>query len=76
MKELKIRRIENRNTGNEVCSHYLDIPVDNVVVTIGEPLRVRYKDGSFFTHELVESVEETKDELVIVTTRKIWFFTK
>lgn len=72
IKELKIKRIVNRNTGFEVCPQYLNIPVNDLVAIMGEPLKVRYKNGSFFTHELVEDVEETEVGFVITTTRKVW----
>lgn len=69
-----IKRIINRFTGLEVCPQYLNIPVSDFIAIMGEPLKVRYKNGAFFTHEIVIDSEYVNDNLIIITTtRKEWY---
>ena len=68
-----IENIINRNTGCDSCiGLYRNKPIQEVIHTQGLELCVRFKDGSFFTHEMVRHVERQGNSLRIVTDAKIW----
>lgn len=64
--------IKNRATGNDVCSHYLNIPIKEFIADEGKPLKIKFENGCMFTHEIVEELEQTDYGFWITTTRKIW----
>lgn len=69
-----IKRIANRFTGYDVCQQYLNKPIKGIISIVGEPLVIKYEDGSFFTHEIVIDSEYVNDNLIIITTtRKEWY---
>jgi hypothetical protein len=72
---MQIAIIINKNTGQEICSQYYDkdVNLDKSGFIIGNPLKIRYKDGSFFTHEKITDVQLIDIDLIkIETTNKIW----
>lgn len=73
---MDIVSIRNKNTGIEVCSQYLNTPVDldKSRIIQGESLIIRFQKGSFFAHETVCKIDDNEGigTLTIETTRKIW----
>lgn len=71
---MKIVEIKNKTTLQDVCHHYLDkeLDFDKCITEIGEPLKIKYKDGSFFTHETVEHIERMWNYIKITTINKFW----
>lgn len=73
---MKIVSIINKTTKQDVCSQYLnkDIDMEHSYIEVGNPLKIRYKLGSFFCHEEVEDVKLDYDKktMIIETTKKIW----
>ena len=72
---MEIALIINKKTKQGVCSQYLNkkLNLDKCIINIGEPLKIVYDSGSFFTHEAVVSVEYPDEAIIkIETTRKIW----
>ena len=70
-----LEAVININTGCQVVPHYCNKPIRDIYCTIGQPLRIVYTDGSFFTHEIVEDYKLCKySRSRITTSRKIWIF--
>lgn len=60
----------------KVCEQYCnkEIDLDKSVIEEGRELFIVYKDGGYFTHETVESIENfEKYGLRISTSKKVWF---
>lgn len=69
-----ISKIININTTEEVCKHYTHRPIKKYLFIIGEPLRIQYEDGCWFSHEIVENVVSDEYGKLVATTRKLWRF--
>lgn len=72
----KIILIINNNTKRSVCQeyYYREIDLNRSVIECGKNLRIVCKDGFYFEHEKVKSVEYfEKYGYKITTTKKVWF---
>lgn len=76
---MKITSIINKNTKDNVCPQYINKKLDlnKSVILIGKPLMIVYKNGSYFNHENVISIERLEDGVIkIETTNKFWIISK
>lgn len=73
---IKLINVININTQQEVCSQYNNKKVDysKSVIKVDEPLRIVDIDGIFFTHEIVNYIQDGYYGFSVFTTKKIWFF--
>lgn len=73
---IKLKNLININTRQEVCSQYNNRKVDysRSVIKVGEPLKIVNTEGLFFSHEVVEGIEDGYYGFSVFTTKKIWFF--
>jgi hypothetical protein len=73
---IKLINLININTQQEICSQYNNRKVDysRSQIKIGELLKIVNIDGTFFSHELVEDIQDGYYGFNVITTRKIWFF--
>ena len=76
MSKLSLYMILNKQTKEEVCKQYSKKLISNDIndFKIGEPLKIKYLDGSSFTHEDVVDIEEDDYGFWIETIKKLWRF--
>lgn len=75
MDKCMISKVWNKN-GKEIVSQYCnkEIYIDDLMEGCkeGYELKIKFCDGSFFTHEVVNNIEQDDYGLHIVTTNKEW----
>lgn len=59
-------KITNRKTNALVCSQYynIDLALNKCVIERGLALRIVFFNGSGFTHEIVEKVDDLKEDIL------------
>ncbi|AIY85302.1 hypothetical protein U729_3171 (plasmid) [Clostridium baratii str. Sullivan] len=64
-------------TRQEVCKSYVNGKKCDILSSVGEELRVKYKNGGGFTHyEVIKNINENDNKIIIETDKKLWTFTK
>lgn len=69
-----IEKILNKNYNKvlkERCMRELNL--EKCIIKTGQSLKIEYLDGIFFGHEQGVNIVYNDREIVIYTTKKIWF---
>ena len=74
MKKEILDKVINKATKKEVCDSYSGKYVAEVSCIVGEPLKIKFEDGSSITHENIIDLAENDYGYWIETTKKLWKF--
>lgn len=67
-------KVLDKETTQEIRFQHSGKYADSVSFDIGQPLRIRFEDGSILTHETIIDVLEDDYGYWIETTKKLWKF--